>query len=52
MSECRRFRGTDGHARKAAVKLKAYSNSVYYHENIEGGHSMAFLTKEVGTTKK
>ena len=52
-----------GHARKAAAKLKAYGNSVYYHEYLEGGHSVgadrsedamraallwAFLTKEVG----
>ncbi len=52
-----------GHARKAAAKLKAYGNTVYYHEYIEGGHSVgadrgedamrasllwAFLTKEIG----
>jgi len=56
-----------GHARKAAAKLKAYGNRVYYHEYTEGGHSVgadreedamraamlwAFLTKEVGTTTK
>jgi prolyl oligopeptidase len=55
-----------GHARKAAAKLKDYGNSVYYHEYLEGGHSVgadksedavraallwAFLTKEVGTTR-
>jgi prolyl oligopeptidase len=55
-----------GHARKASAKLKAYGNTVYYHEYTEGGHSVgadltedakrsallwAFLTKEVGTTK-
>jgi prolyl oligopeptidase len=53
-----------GHARKAAAKLKAYGNEVYYHEYLEGGHSVgadksedamraallwAFLTREVGT---
>jgi len=56
-----------GHARKASAKLQAYGNSVYYHEYLEGGHSVgadreedavraallwAFLTKEVGTTAK
>ena len=56
-----------GHARKAAAKLKAFGNTVYYHEYLEGGHSVgadksedavraallwAFLTKEVGTTAK
>lgn len=56
-----------GHARKAAAKLKAYGNKVYYHEYLEGGHSVgadreedamraallwAFLTREVGTTKR
>ncbi|HJS41147.1 MAG TPA: prolyl oligopeptidase family serine peptidase [Sphingomicrobium sp.] len=55
-----------GHARKAAAKLQAGGNAVYYHEYIEGGHSVgadksedamraallwAFLTKEVGTTR-
>ena len=55
-----------GHARKAAARLKEYGNSVYYHEYLEGGHSVgadksedamraallwAFLTKEVGTTR-
>ena len=54
------------HARKAAAKLQDYGNSVYYHEYLEGGHSVgadksedavraallwAFLTKEVGTTR-
>lgn len=52
-----------GHARKMAAKLKAYGNRVYYHEYLEGGHSVgadrsedavraallwAFLTKEIG----
>lgn len=56
-----------GHARKAAAKLQAGGNSVYYHEYIEGGHSVgadksedamraallwAFLKKEVGTTER
>jgi prolyl oligopeptidase len=55
-----------GHARKAAAKLKAYGNTVYYHEYLEGGHSVgadrsedavraalewAFLTKTIGTEK-
>jgi prolyl oligopeptidase len=55
-----------GHARKAAAKLQAGGNTVYYHEYIEGGHSVgadksedamraallwAFLTKEIGTTR-
>jgi prolyl oligopeptidase len=55
-----------GHARKAAAKLKAYGNTVYYHEYLEGGHSVgadreedamraallwAFLTKEIGTKR-
>jgi prolyl oligopeptidase len=55
-----------GHARKAAAKLKAYGNTVYYHEYIEGGHSVgadrsedamraallwAFLTKEIGAKR-
>lgn len=54
-----------GHARKAAARLQDYGNTVYYHEYLEGGHSVgadreedavraallwAFLTKEVGTT--
>ena len=53
-----------GHARKGAAKLKAFGNTVYYHEYLEGGHSVgadrsedavraallwAFLTKEIGT---
>ena len=53
-----------GHARKAAAKLQAYDNkNVYYHEYLEGGHSVgadrsedamraallwAFLTTEIG----
>jgi prolyl oligopeptidase len=52
-----------GHARKASAKLKAYGNSVYYHEYLEGGHSVGadrsedamraallwgFLTTEIG----
>ena len=52
-----------GHARKMAAKLKAFGNRVYYHEYLEGGHSVgadraedakraalewAFLTKEIG----
>jgi len=55
-----------GHARKAAAKLQDYGNRVYYHEYLEGGHSVgadksedavraallwAFLTREVGTTR-
>jgi prolyl oligopeptidase len=53
-----------GHARKGAAKLKAFGNPVYYHEYLEGGHSVgadrsedavraallwAFLTKEIGS---
>ncbi len=53
-----------GHARKGAAKLKAFGNTVYYHEYLEGGHSVgadrsedavraallwAFLTKEIGS---
>jgi prolyl oligopeptidase len=53
-----------GHARKMAAKLKAFGNRVYYHEYLEGGHSVgadrsedavraallwAFLTKEIGS---
>jgi prolyl oligopeptidase len=52
-----------GHARKMAAKLKAYGNRVYFHEYLEGGHSVGadrsedavraallwtFLTKEIG----
>lgn len=52
-----------GHARKMAAKLKDFGNKVYYHEYLEGGHSVgadrsedavraallwAFLTKEIG----
>ena len=55
-----------GHARKAAARLQDYGNTVYYHEYLEGGHSVgadksedamraallwAFLTKEVGTVR-
>jgi prolyl oligopeptidase len=29
-----------GHARKFAARLKEFGNSVYYHEYIEGGHSV------------
>ena len=29
-----------GHARKYAARLKEYGNSVYYHEYLEGGHSV------------
>jgi prolyl oligopeptidase len=29
-----------GHARKYAARLKEFGNSVYYHEYIEGGHSV------------
>ncbi len=29
-----------GHARKFAARLKEYKNSVYYHEYLEGGHSV------------
>jgi prolyl oligopeptidase len=52
-----------GHARKMAAKLKGFGNRVYYHEYLEGGHSVgadrgedavraallwAFLTREIG----
>ena len=52
-----------GHARKMAAKLSAGGSPVYYHEYLEGGHSVgadrsedatraallwAFLTKEIG----
>ena len=52
-----------GHARKMAARLKAGGNRVYYHEYLEGGHSVgadrsedavraallwAFLTREIG----
>lgn len=52
-----------GHARKMAAKLSAGGSSTYYHEYLEGGHSVgadrsedamraallwAFLTKEIG----
>ena len=51
-----------GHARKMAAKLKGFGNRVYYHEYLEGGHSVgadrsedavraallwAFLTREI-----
>lgn len=29
-----------GHARKLAAKLQDYGNRVYYHEYLEGGHSV------------
>ena len=29
-----------GHARKMTAKLKDYGNTVYYHEYLEGGHSV------------
>jgi len=29
-----------GHARKMAAKMKGYGNTVYYHEYLEGGHSV------------
>ena len=29
-----------GHARKMAARLKEYGNPVYYHEYMEGGHSV------------
>jgi len=29
-----------GHARKYAARLKEYGNGVYYHEYLEGGHSV------------
>ena len=53
-----------GHARKAAAMLDELGNRVYYHEYLEGGHSVgadrsedamraallwAFLTKEIGS---
>jgi len=56
-----------GHARKAAAKLDALGNRVYYHEYLEGGHSVgadrsedatraallwAFLTKEIGDKRR
>ena len=52
-----------GHARKMAAKLSASGSTIYYHEYLEGGHSVgadrsedatraallwAFLTKEIG----
>ena len=56
-----------GHARKVAPSCTSYGNKIYYHEYIEGGHSVgadrsedamraallwAFLTKEIGTEKR
>ncbi|HEY0627853.1 MAG TPA: prolyl oligopeptidase family serine peptidase [Sphingomicrobium sp.] len=53
-----------GHARKMAAKLTGLGSKVYYHEYLEGGHSVdadrtedalraalewAFLTKEIGS---
>ena len=29
-----------GHARKAAARFKEYGNRVYFHEYMEGGHSV------------
>jgi prolyl oligopeptidase len=29
-----------GHARKLAALLKAKGNTVYFHEHLEGGHSV------------
>ena len=55
-----------GHARKGAAKLKATGSTVYYHEYMEGGHSVgadraedakraallwAFLTRELKSGK-
>jgi prolyl oligopeptidase len=55
-----------GHARKMAAKLMALGSKVYYHEYLEGGHSVgadrsedamraallwAFLNKEIGAGK-
>ncbi|WP_240913753.1 prolyl oligopeptidase family serine peptidase [Sphingomonas sp. HDW15A] len=55
-----------GHARKGAAKLKATGSTVYYHEYLEGGHSVgadraedakraallwAFLTRELAPRK-
>ena len=56
-----------GHARKMAAKLKAFGQPFYYHECVEGGHSVgadrtedamraallwAFLTKEIGAKQR
>jgi prolyl oligopeptidase len=56
-----------GHARKMREKLTAGGSKVYYHEYLEGGHSVdadrdedalraalewSFLTKELGTVRK
>jgi prolyl oligopeptidase len=56
-----------GHARKAAARLMEYGNRVYFHEFLEGGHSVgadhaedahraallnAFLTRELGGAGK
>ncbi|MDV3257529.1 MAG: prolyl oligopeptidase family serine peptidase [Sphingomonas sp.] len=56
-----------GHARKMAAKLAAYGNSIYFHEYLEGGHSVgadrsedamraallwAFLKREIGTSDR
>ncbi len=53
-----------GHARKMAAKLAGYGNRIYFHEYLEGGHSVgadrsedamraallwAFLKREIGT---
>ena len=56
-----------GHARKGAARLMEYGNQVYFHEYLEGGHSvgadhaedakraallMAFLKRELGGSAK
>jgi len=56
-----------GHARKAAARLQEYGNRVYFHEYLEGGHSVgadraedahraallnAFLSRELGVNLK
>lgn len=35
-----------GHARKMVARMEAMGNSVYYYENIDGGHSAAANLKE------
>jgi prolyl oligopeptidase len=56
-----------GHARKAAARLMEYGNRVYFHEYLEGGHSVgadhaedayraallhAFLNRELGGARR
>ena len=56
-----------GHARKMAARLREYGNRVYFHEYVEGGHSVgadhvedahraalltAYLERELGRTAK